>query len=129
MLNSRATMGNRLLRFTLFWATNILVLWVSDALFDSVRLDSVTTLVLAGLLFGMAHTVIKPILVVLTLPITILTLGLFQLIINALILLLVAWLVPGFYVAGFWPAVWAALFISVFGFILERMLRRDNSVR
>ena len=70
----------------------------------AVRFDSVQALLVAGLLFGIAHAMLKPILVILTLPITVLTLGLFLLVINALMLLLTAWLVPGFHLAGFWPA-------------------------
>ena len=115
-------MSNQLPRFALFWALNVLVLWVTDALFDSVHFDSVATLAVSGLMFGIAHAVIKPVLVVLTLPITLLTLGLFLLVINALILLLVAWAVPGFYVAGFWPAVWVGLFISVLSFVLNLLM-------
>jgi len=71
-----------------------------------------------------AHAVLKSILIVLTLPVTVLTLGLFLIVINALILLFVAWIVPGFRVAGFWQAVLVALFISVFSFILNLLLAK-----
>jgi putative membrane protein len=111
------------LRFLAFWLINTLVLWVADVLFRSVQFTGYAALVASGLLFGIAQTVVKPVLVLLTLPITILTLGLFLLVINALILLLVAWLVPGFQLAGFWPAVGVGLFISVFSFVLNLMLR------
>jgi putative membrane protein len=76
----------------------------------------------SGLLFGMANALLKPLLVLLTLPITVLTLGLFLLVINACILLLVAWLVPGFHLAGFWPAVGVGLFISVLSFVLNLLM-------
>ena len=122
MLNSRPIMGNALVRFLVFWGLNVLVLWVASEVFSSIHFSSTSTLLVSGLLFGIAHAVLKPILVVLTLPITVITLGLFLLVINALILLLVAWLVPGFQVAGFWPAVLVALFISVFSFILNLLL-------
>jgi putative membrane protein len=122
-------MSNPVLRFALFWALNVLVLWVSDVLFDSVRFDSVAALAVSGLLFGIAHAVIKPVLVVLTLPVTVLTLGLFLLVVNALILLLVAWAVPGFHMAGFWPAVWVGLFISVLSFVLNVMLGQPVPAR
>ena len=124
MLNSSPIMGNVLLRFLVFWALNVLVLWVASELFSSIQFSSTATLLVSGLLFGMAHAVLKPILVVLTLPVTVLTLGLFLLVINALILLLVAWVVPGFHVAGFWQAVLVALFISVFSFILNLLLAK-----
>jgi putative membrane protein len=110
------------LRFFVFWAVNVLLLWLVDMLFVNVRFDSVSALLIAGLVFGIAHALLKPVLVLLTLPITIITLGLFLLVINGLILLLVAWLVPGFHLTGFWYAVGVALVISVFSFVLNQLL-------
>lgn len=112
------------IRFLVFWFVNALALWVADYLFASVTFDKLATVILSGLIFGIAHTVLKPILVILTLPITAITLGLFLLVINAAILMLVAWVVPGFNVAGFLPAVGVALFISIFSFVLNMMLGR-----
>jgi len=117
-------MGNVLLRFLVFWGLNVLVLWVASELFSSIQFSSTSTMLVSGLLFGVAHAVLKPILIVLTLPVTVLTLGLFLIVINALILLFVAWIVPGFHVAGFWHAVLVALFISVFSFILNLLLAK-----
>lgn len=129
LLNSRS-MSVQLLRFLVLWGLNILLLWVASSLFGkSVWFDSVGTLVLSALLFGIAHAVLKPILVILTLPVTVLTLGLFLLVINALILMLVAWVVPGFHVAGFWPAVGVGLFISVFSFLLSLVLGPNRPAR
>jgi len=123
-------MGVQLLRFGVFWAVNVLLLWVAASLFsNAVRFDSVNALILAGLLFGIAHAILKPILIVLTLPITVLTLGLFLIVINALLLLLVAWLVPGFHLAGFWPAAGVSLFISVFSFALNLLFHRPRAVQ
>jgi len=109
-------------RFLLFWGLNTLVLWVAGELFSSVRFDSWSALALSGLLFGLAHALLKPVLVILTLPITVVTFGLFLLVVNALLLLLVAWLVPGFHLTGFWHAVLVGLFISVFSFILNQLI-------
>jgi len=117
-------MGNVLLRFLVFWGLNVLVLWIASELFSSIQFSSTSTMLVSGLLFGVAHAVLKPILIVLTLPVTVLTLGLFLIVINALILLFVAWIVPGFHVAGFWHAVLVALFISVFSFILNLLLAK-----
>jgi putative membrane protein len=119
-------MQHPLVRFLLFWALNTLVLWVSAELFASVRFDGWSALLVSGLLFGIAHAVLKPLLVILTLPVTLVTLGLFLLVINALLLLLVAWLVPGFHLAGFWQAVLVGLFISVFSFILNLLIRAEK---
>jgi putative membrane protein len=109
-----------LVRFLLFWVVNTLTLWVTGQVFNSVRFDGWQTLLVAGLLFGIVNATLKPILVILTAPITVLTLGLFLLVINALMLLLTAWLVPGFHLyGGFWRAVLVALFVSVFSFLIN----------
>jgi putative membrane protein len=115
-------MGRGLINFLVFWGVHTLLLWVASQLFASVRFDTPAALLLSGLLFGVANALLKPLLVVLTLPITVVTLGLFLLIINAAILLLVAWLVPGFHLAGFWPAVGVGLFISVLSFFLSMIM-------
>jgi len=114
-------MPQALLRFVVFWGLNTLLLWVAAALFASVRYDSPRALLVAGLLFGIAHAVLKPILIVLTLPVTLLTLGLFLIVINAVLLLLVGALVPGFHVAGFWPAMGVGLFISLLSLVLNML--------
>jgi putative membrane protein len=116
-------MRQGLINFVVFWGLNTLLLWVASELFsNSIRFDTPAALLVSGLLFGIANAVLKPLLVVLTLPITLITLGLFLLVINACILLLVAWLVPGFHLAGFWPAVGVGFFISVGSFILNMLL-------
>jgi len=71
---------------------------------------------------GIVNTIIKPILVLLTLPLTILTLGLFLLVINGLMLWLVSALVRGFHVSGFWGAVFGSILISLVSWILSRIL-------
>ena len=112
--------ANPVVRFLLFWAVNTLTLWVAGQVFYSVRFDGWQALLAAGLLFGIVNATLKPILLILTAPITVLTLGLFLLVINALMLLLTAWLVPGFYLyGGFWRAVLVALFVSVFSFFIN----------
>ena len=73
-------------------------------------------------MLGVINAFLKPLLVILTLPLSIITFGLFVLIINATMLLLVAWLVPGFVVAGFWSGFIVAIFVSVFSFIVNSMI-------
>ena len=120
MLRCRMQYANPLLRFLLFWAVNTLTLWIAGQIFNSVRFDGWQALLAAGLLFGIVNATLKPILVILTAPITVLTLGLFLLVINALMLLLTAWLVPGFHLyGGFWSAVLVAVFVSVFSFLIN----------
>jgi putative membrane protein len=111
-----------ILRFLLLWGVNTLSLWVADALFTGIAFDDAETLFLSGLLLGIVNAFIKPVLVLLTLPLTVVTLGLFILVINAVMLLLVAWVVPGFHVAGFWSGALIALFVSIFSFVVNRAL-------
>ena len=114
--------NNPVVRFLMFWGVNTLSLWVADDLFDGMTLQTAQSLFIAGLLLGIVNTFLRPLLVILTLPLSMVTLGLFVLVINALMLLLVAWLVPGFYIAGFWSGFFVALFVSVFSLILNSLI-------
>lgn len=104
--------------FLLHWAITALSLWVASHLFKGIRFGSTSALVVSALLLGLANAIVRPLLVFLTLPLTVLTFGLFLLVINALMLLLVAKVVDGFKVDGFWTAFWASLFIAVLSFVL-----------
>lgn len=92
-------------------------LWVATLLIGGLHIADPTTLILAALLLGICNAFVKPILFVLTLPITVLTLGLFLLVINAAVLALVAWILPGFTIAGFGAALLGAIVISITGLI------------
>ena len=104
--------------FLLHWAITALSLWMASHLFKGLRFGSTAALVIAALLLGLANAVVRPLLVVLTLPLTLLTFGLFLLVINALMLMLVARLVRGFHLDGFWTAFWASLFMSLLSLVL-----------
>jgi putative membrane protein len=88
-------------------------LWLATVWVPGVYIDSPATLILAGILLGVVNSIIRPIAIVLTLPMTLLTLGLFLLVINAGMLALVAWMLPGMRVAGFSSAFWAAILVSL----------------
>jgi putative membrane protein len=107
-----------ILPFLLHWAITALSLWVASHLFKGIRFSSTSSLVVSALVLGLANAVVKPLLVMLTLPLTLLSFGLFLLVINALMLLLVAKLVNGFKVDGFGTAFWASLFISLLSLVL-----------
>lgn len=113
---------NPVLALLLRWAIITLALWVASYLFSGISFASAGTLLVSGLLLGFANSIIRPVLVILTLPLSVFTLGFFLLIINASMLLLVAWLVPGFTVDGFWTGFFVALFISVFGFFSNLLI-------
>ncbi|HUX73390.1 MAG TPA: phage holin family protein [Steroidobacteraceae bacterium] len=92
-------------------------LWLSTEWVHGIRIDSPSTLILAGILLGIVNAIVRPIAILLTLPMTIVTLGLFLLVINAAMVALVAWILPGMHVAGFWAAFWAAALVSAVSII------------
>lgn len=93
-------------------------LWIATRWTRGIRIDNAGTLVLAGLLLGVVNAVVRPILIILTLPITILSLGLFLLVVNAAMVALVAWMLPGFHLyGGFWTAFETALIVWVTGWM------------
>ena len=110
------------MRILLWWATNFAALWVAAKLLDGVGYDGIWTLVLAALVFGAVNLLVRPLLILLTLPAVILTLGVALLFINALMLLLTDVIVPDFEVTGFWTAVLGALIIWVVNMLLHSVL-------
>ncbi|GAC1605742.1 MAG: phage holin family protein [Ramlibacter sp.] len=104
--------------FFLQWALTGVSLWLASRLFKGLKFDTPGSLVVSALLLGLANAIVKPLLILLTLPLTLVTFGLFILVINALMLLLVAALIKGFRVSGFWTAFFASLFISVLSIVV-----------
>ncbi len=94
-------------------AITALGLWVAGQLFDGLHFSSPAKLAVAAILLGIVNAFVRPLAFILTLPITVLTLGLFLLVLNAAMIGLVAWIVPGFTISGFWTAVGAALVVSL----------------
>lgn len=92
-------------------------LWVASKLVPGVAINDAWSLVWAALLLGIVNAIVRPVIIILTLPLTILTLGLFLLVINAATLSLVAWLLDGMTVAGFWSALFGAIVVSITGWI------------
>jgi putative membrane protein len=99
--------------FLLRAAVAALGLWVASEIFEGLRFESPAKLIVAALLLGIVNAVVRPLAFILTLPLTVLTLGLFLLVLNAGMVALVAWIVPGFEIAGFWTAVGTALIVSL----------------
>ena len=94
-------------------AVGMLGLWIAQAIVPGIHIEGAFTLALAALLLGLVNAVVRPLLVILTLPITLLTLGLFLLVVNAAMLGLVAALLDDFTISGFWAAVLGAVIVSV----------------
>ena len=113
------------MRLLLLWLINTIALFALPHLLDSVQVDSFTTALLAALLLGLVNTLIRPVLLLLTLPVTFLTLGLFIFVINGLMFWFVADVVEGFRVASFGAAILAAIVYSVISWLLSALLIRN----
>jgi putative membrane protein len=107
-----------ILPLLLHWAITAASLWLASRVFRGLRFDDGRSLVIAALLLGLANAVVRPVLVLLTLPLTLVTFGVFLLVINALMLLLVARLVRGFSIRGFGTAFFASIFIAVLSLVI-----------
>jgi putative membrane protein len=97
-------------------------LWVADQLLPGIVITGTSALVVSALLLGFVNALIRPIIFILTLPLTIMTLGLFILIVNGISLGLVAWLVPGFHVAGLWSATLGAVIVSLTSWVASHFV-------
>ncbi|MBM4218122.1 MAG: phage holin family protein [Gammaproteobacteria bacterium] len=100
-------------------------LWLATEWVSGITVTTPITLLLAALLLGVVNAIVRPIVVLLTLPVTLITLGLFLLVVNAAMLGFVAAFLPGFSIAGFWPAVWAALLISLVSWLGSALFKKD----
>jgi putative membrane protein len=104
---------------------NALAIWLATEIVPGIGVRDTSTVVVAALVLGLLNAVVRPVLLVLTLPLTLVTLGLFLFVLNALCLWLTSAVVPGFHVRGFWAAFWGALIVSVLswavnGFVSDR---------
>jgi putative membrane protein len=92
-------------------------LWAATEMLSGFRIDTALTLILAGLLLGLVNAVVRPFALLLSLPALLFTLGLFLLVVNAAMIGLVALMLPGFKIAGFWTAVGGALIVSIVSWV------------
>ena len=114
--------------FLIHWAIMSLSLWVASALFSGIKFSNKSALLISALVLGFVNAVIRPILFFLTLPFTIVTLGLFIFVLNALMIMLVAKLVNGFKLSGFWTAFFVSIFIALFSLFIEHFLPSQGVV-
>ena len=112
-----------MVRILLGWLLNALALLAVAYLLPSIHIASLTSALIAALVLGLVNTLIRPLLVILTLPVTLLTLGLFLLVINGLLFWMVGSMLDGFSVGGFWPGVFGALLYSLISWVLGGLLR------
>jgi len=109
--------------FVIHTLVNALLLFLAGKLVDGFEVRNPKAAIVGALVLALANWVVTPLLILLTLPITLLTLGLFTLVINAVVLMLVAALVRGFEIRGFWPALWGAGAIAIMSVILGVLFR------
>jgi putative membrane protein len=105
--------------FILTWLANIAALAVADWLFSGVSIDGWGPLLIGAAVLAIANTIIKPILTLITLPIVILTLGLFLFVINVAMLALAEWIAPNFSIDGFWTYVGATIVVWLVNYVLH----------
>jgi putative membrane protein len=103
-------------------------LWIATKIFAGLAFDSPWTLVFAAVVLGIVNAVVRPIAVILTLPLTLLSLGLFLLVINAGMLALVAWLLEGFTISSFWTALGASIIVSLTSWAASGLLGNNRKL-
>src|ERR687888_2346533 len=111
-----------LVRLAVAWAINAAALWAADALWGSVRIHGWAAYLIGSAVLGVANTVLKPVLAVLTLPLIIVTLGFAYLAINVAMVALAEWVAPNFSIDGFWTYVGAVVVVWVVNWVADQLL-------
>lgn len=114
------------MRLLLSWLLNAVALLAVAYFLPGIHLSGFGSALIAALLLGLVNTLIRPVLVLLTLPVTVLTLGLFFLVLNGLLFWAVGSILAGFQVDGFWTAMMGALLYGIVGWILSLVLARES---
>jgi putative membrane protein len=119
-------MSQNIIEFLAHWGVTALSLWLTSFIFHGISFANKKSLFLSALLLGFANAVIRPIIIILTIPLTLITFGLFLLVINALMMLLVSALVPGFRISGFWTAFFASIVVTVLSLIVGTFIFQSD---
>jgi putative membrane protein len=114
--------------FLLRAAITALGLWVASEVFDGLVFESPAKLITAAILLGIVNAFVRPLAFILTLPLTVLSLGFFLLVLNAAMVGLVAWIVPGFEISGFWTAVGASMIVSLVSWAASSAIGSNGKV-
>jgi putative membrane protein len=111
-----------LVRLAIAWAINAAALWVADALWDGVTINGAAAFLIGAAVLGVANAVIKPLLALVTLPLILLTLGLFYLVINVAMVALAEWIAPNFSINGFWSYVGVVFIVWLVNWVAHEVL-------
>lgn len=117
------------MRLLAVWLVNALALIAVAYLMPNISVASFWTALVAALVLGLVNAVVRPVLVLLTLPATILTLGLFIFVLNGLLFWMVGSFIEGFHVAGFWAGFFGAIVFSLVSWLLSALLLREEPAR
>lgn len=112
-------------KFILHIVLTAVALLVVGNLVSGIDINGIGYALVAAVILGVVNAFVRPVMVVLTLPLTIVTLGLFLLVVNALMLWLASALVPGFYVSGFFPALLGSLLLTILNLLIARLVPRE----
>ena len=118
-----------MIQLLLLWLINAVALIAVAYLMPGISVASFTTALVAALVLGLMNAVVRPVLFLLTLPVTILTLGLFIFVLNGLLFWFVGSFIQGFVVAGFWPGVFGAIVFSLISLCLSALLLKSGAPR
>ena len=114
--------------FLLRVAVNALAIMLAASIVPGIQVDGLVPALVGGLLLGLVNAIVRPVLIILTLPITLITLGLFLLVLNGFCFWLVASIVKGFYVSGFWSACLGALIVTIVSWIMTALISDSGKV-
>jgi putative membrane protein len=109
-------------RLLVAWAINIVALWIADALWDGVKIHGAAAFLIGAAVLGIANTLLKPALTILTLPLIIISLGFVYLLINIAMVALAEWIAPNFSIDGFWTYVGTVVVIWAVNWIAQEVL-------
>jgi len=112
------------MRLLLRWLISAATLMLVAYYMPGISVQSFYAALIAALILGLINAIIRPLALLITLPVNILTLGLFTLVVNGLMFWLASSIVKGFYVAGFWPAFWGALVMWIVGWVVNSLLKK-----
>jgi putative membrane protein len=116
-------------RLAVAWGINALALWVADALWSSVTINGWKAYLIGSAVLGIANALIKPVLALITLPLIVITLGIFYLFINIAMVLLAEWIAPDFSIDGFWTYVGVVFVVWAVNFAADIVLGRSRALR
>ena len=108
--------------FLAHWGVTALALWLTSFIFHGISFSNKKSLLISALLLGFVNAVIRPVVIILTIPLTLITFGLFLLVINAVMMMLVSALVPGFRISGFWTAFFASIVVTLISIFVGMLI-------